>query len=82
MSNPSAVLDENWIGQKFPDRCLLIERAVYTEGTTMEGSSDRHWLEVGLEEVGADDQTQDMHSESSTKSRGGGGWPSTAAGSP
>ncbi|KAM1611613.1 hypothetical protein ACFX1Z_000384 [Malus domestica] len=82
MSNPSAVLDENWIGQKFPDRCLLIERAVYTEGTTMEGSSDRHWLEVGLEEVGADDQTQDMHSESSTKARGGGGWPSTAAGSP
>ncbi|KAM1726226.1 hypothetical protein ACFXTI_016721 [Malus domestica] len=80
LSNPSAVLEE--IGQNLHERCLLIERAVYTKGTTMEGSSGSHRLRVGLEEVCADAHVQDKQSESSTQARSGGGWPSTAARSP
>ncbi|CAN6706079.1 unnamed protein product [Malus baccata var. baccata] len=80
--NPSAVLEETWIGQNLQERRLLIEWAIYTEGTTMKGSSGSQRLGGGLEAVCADVHVQDKQSESSNQARGGGGWPSTAARSP
>ncbi|KAM1271687.1 hypothetical protein ACFX2J_032470 [Malus domestica] len=80
LSNPPTVMAENWMGQNLPERCLLIERAVYTEGGTMEGSSGCQCLGVDLEEGCVDSHEQDKQSESSIQARGGGGWPSTAQG--
>ncbi|KAM2040209.1 hypothetical protein ACFX16_034174 [Malus domestica] len=79
LSNPSTVMAENWMGQMLPERCLMIERAVYTEGWTMEGSNGRQCLGVDREEGCVDGNEQDKQSESSFQVRGGGGWPSTAA---
>ncbi|KAM1381509.1 hypothetical protein ACFX2F_034086 [Malus domestica] len=82
LSNHSAVLEETWLGRNLPERCLMIERAVYTEGETMEGSSGSQRMGVCLEEVCEDAHVKDMQSDSSTQARGGGGWPLTAARSP
>ncbi|KAM2695843.1 hypothetical protein EV1_040295 [Malus domestica] len=79
LSNPSTVMAENWMGQMLPERCLMIERAVYMEGETMEGSNGRQCLGVDREEGCVDDNEQDKQSELSFQARGGGGWPSTAA---
>ncbi|KAM1242123.1 hypothetical protein ACFX15_033244 [Malus domestica] len=82
LSNHSAVLEETWLGRNLPERCLMIERVVYTEGETMEGSSGSQRMGVCLEEVCEDAHVKDMQSDSSTQARGGGGWPLTATRSP
>ncbi|KAM1778356.1 hypothetical protein ACFX12_039861 [Malus domestica] len=82
LSNHSAVLEETWLGRNLPERCLMIERAVYTECATMEGSSGSQRMRVCLEEVCEDAHVKDMQSDSSNQARGGGVWPSTAAMSP
>ncbi|KAM2886197.1 hypothetical protein COP2_013289 [Malus domestica] len=75
----SGLLGGNWQGLNVQERCLMIQRAVYTEVEPPEGSSMSTRVLAHVEAELVDEQHPSVTQEAGNVARGGGGWPSTTA---
>ncbi|KAM1113535.1 hypothetical protein ACFX15_045569 [Malus domestica] len=75
----SGLLGGNWQGLNVQERCLMIQRAVYTEVEPSEGSSMSTRVLAHVEAELVDEQHPSVTQEAGNVARGGDGWPSTSA---